>query len=85
MEKKEVEIGSPVAVRGVILIPVTKVSLNSWRRKGGISSFGIKQPVSIVAVSPSEKRAFRITGEEVPLDQLIKEVPAIKELIRQIV
>jgi hypothetical protein len=36
-------------------------------------------------VSPSEKRAFRITGEEVPLDQLIKEVPAIKELIRQIV
>lgn len=85
MEKKEVEIGSPVAVRGVTLIPVTKVSLNSWRRKGSISSFGIKQPVSIVVVSPSEKRAFRITGEEVPLDQLIKEVPAIKELIRQIV
>ena len=85
MEKKEVEIGSPVAVRRVILIPVTKVSLNSWRRKDSISSFGIKQPVSIVVVSPSEKRAFRITGEEVPLDQLIKEVPAIKELIRQIV
>ena len=85
MEKKEVEISSPVAVRGVILIPVTKVSLNSWHSKRGVSFFGIKQPVSIVVVSPSEKRAFRITGEEVPLDQLIKEVPAIKELIRQIV
>jgi len=82
MEKKEVGISSPVAVRGVILIPVTKVSLNSWCRKDSILSFGIKQPVSIVVVSPSEKRAFRITGEEVPLDQLIKEVPAIKELIR---
>ena len=81
MEKKEVEIGSPVAVRGVTLIPVTKVSLNSWRRKGSISSFGIKQPVSVVVVSPSEKRAFRITGEEVPLDRFIREAPDIKEIL----
>ena len=81
MEKKEVEIGNPVTIAGVTLIPVTKVSLNYWRSKDSISFFGIKQPFSVVVVSPSEKKAFRIRGEEVPLDQLIQEVPGIKELL----
>lgn len=81
MEKKEVGIGNPVAIAGVTLIPVTKVSLNYWRSNGGISFFGSKQPFSVIVVSPSEKRAFRITGEEVSLDQLIQEVPGIQELL----
>lgn len=81
MEKKKIEIGSPVAVRGVTLIPVIKVSLNSWHHKSGISFFGVKQLLSVAVVSPSEKKAFRVTGEEVPLEQLIQEVPDIKELL----
>lgn len=64
------------------MIPVTKVSLNCQRSSGSISLFGLKQPVSVVVASPSEKRAFRITGEEVPLDQLIQEVPAVKEVVQ---
>ena len=84
MEKKEVAIGSPVAVAGVTLIPVTKVSLNSWRGKRGVSFFGFKQPVTVIVVSPTEKRAFRATGEEVPLDQLIQEAPSIKEILAAI-
>ena len=81
MEKKEVEIGNPVTIAGVTLIPVIKVSLNYWRRNGDISFFGAKQPIGVVVVSPSAKRAFRITGEEVPLDQFIQEVPRIKEVL----
>ena len=81
MEKKEVEIGSPVTVAGVTLIPVIKVSLNYWRRNGSLSFFGVKQPIGMVVVSPSGKRAFRITGEEVPLDQFIQEAPRIKEVL----
>jgi len=84
MEKKEVEIGSPVTVAGVTLIPVIKVSLNYWRRNGSLSFFGVKQPIGVVVVSPSAKRAFRITGEEVPLDQFIQEVPGIKEVLEGI-
>jgi len=84
MEKKEVKIGNPVTVAGVTLIPVVKVSLNYWRGNGSVSFFGAKQPIGVVVVSPSAKRAFRITGEEVPLDQLIQEVPGIKEVLEGI-
>ena len=82
MEKKEVEIGNPVKVAGITLIPVIKVSLNYWRRNDSPSFFGAKQPIGLVVVSQSTKRAFRITGEEVPLGQFIQEVPGIKEALK---
>ena len=81
MEKEEVEIDKAVKVAGVTLIPVTKVSLNYWHSNSGISFFGVKQPVSVIVVSPSAKKAFRVTGEEVSLYQLIQEVPGIKEIL----
>jgi len=81
MEKKEIEIGSPLTVGGVTIIPMIKSSLNYWRYRASTSFFGIKQPVSVVVVSASEKKAFRITGEEVSLDQLIQEVPAVEKLV----
>ena len=84
MEKKEVEIGNPVTIAEVTLIPVIKSSLAYWRRKGSVSSFGTKQPVSIVVISSSGKKAFGINGEEVPLDQLKREVPDIKEVLDRI-
>lgn len=84
MEKTEVGIESPVVVAGITLIPVVEVSLNYWDGHGGISFFGTRRPVSVVVVSPSAKRAFRITGEEVSLDQLITEAPAIKEVLEGI-
>ncbi len=84
MEKQEIVIDNPVAVAGVTLIPIAKVSLNYLRGSSGISFFGTKQPVSVVVVSLLAKRAFRITGEEVSLDQLIQEVPRIKEILEGI-
>jgi hypothetical protein len=84
MERKEVEIGSPVTIAGITLVPVTGISLHSWRCKDGISFLGTKQPLSVVVISPSEKKAFRVSGEEVPLDELIQEVPGIKELLNAI-
>jgi len=84
MERKEVATDNPVTVAGVTLIPVTKVSLNCQRRGGSISLFGLKQPISIVVASQSAKRAFRITGEEVPLGQLVEEVPTLKEAVEGI-
>ena len=84
MEKEKITIEAPLAVAGVTLIPVAKVSLNSWHRKDRLSFFGIKQPVSMVVVSPQAKRAFRIDGEEISLDQLMKEVPGMKEILDSI-
>ena len=81
MEKEEVRVVNPVKVAGVTVIPVEMASLNYWRREGGISFFAVKRPVSVVVVTPLAKRAFRITGEEVHLDQLILEVPGMKEIL----
>ncbi len=82
MEKKEIEISSPLKVRGVTVISVIQSSLQCRRYGTGIAFLGTKQPVSVVIISPSGKKAFRITGEEVPLDQLIQEIPAVEKLIR---
>ncbi len=81
MEKKEVSAGTPVTVAGVTLIPVEEVSINGWHGKGGGSFFGIKRPVGLVVLAPPVKKAFRVNGEEVPLDQLIREVPGIKQIL----
>ena len=80
-KKKEVSIIDPMPVMGLTLIPVVESSLGYGHGKSGISFFGVKKPVSVVVVSPSEKRAFRVTGEEVSLEQLIQEVPGIKEIL----
>ncbi|MFC2042032.1 hypothetical protein ACFLTV_00880 [Chloroflexota bacterium] len=84
MEKKEVEIGSPITTGQVTLIPVVELSLNYWCSGGRFSCFGTKQPASIVVVSPSGKRAFSISGEEVPLGQFLKESPAMREVLQTI-
>ena len=79
MEKKQVVIDSPIAVAGLTIIPVVHVSLNYFLHNDGGSVLGVKQPVAIMVVSPTEKRAFRITGEEVSIDQLVQEATDIKE------
>ena len=84
MEKKEVVIENPVAVAGITLVPITELSVSYWPGKHGFSGFSTKQPVAIVVISPSTRKAFQITGEEISLDQLITEIPGIKELLEGI-
>ena len=81
MEKKDVTIGSPVTVAGVTIIPVSEVSINHWHGKRWVAFSGSAQPVSVVIVSPSAKRAFRITGEEITFDQLAQEAPDIRKVL----
>ena len=82
MEKKTIAIGNPVSVRGLTLIPVIQVSLNSWRGRRGASYFGIKQPMAVVIASPAVNKAFRITGEEFSIDQLRQEVPELTDMLQ---
>ena len=78
MEKKEVIIENPVIVGGVTLIPVAQVSLSYEHSNSGISVTCVNQPIAVVVLSMSARKAFRITGEEVSIDQLIQEIPDIK-------
>lgn len=81
MEKEVVRIETPFTVAGVTLVPIVKTRLDCWRSQSRLSFFSIKQPVGIVVISPQVERGFRISGEEVSLDQLKKEVPDIKEVL----
>jgi hypothetical protein len=83
MEKKRVISGSPVAIAGITLVLVTKLSLSCRPKGNSIFFFGLKEPVSFVVLSPSTKKAFEITGKEIPLDQLIQEVPALAGMLER--
>ncbi len=84
MEKKEVTIINPVTVAGVTIIPVSKVTINHWHSRQGIAFYGSAEPESIIIVTPSAKRAFHITGEEITFDQLAQEIPDIRETLEEI-
>ena len=78
MEKEELVVGSPVITAGITIVPIEKVSSNYRQGEGKLLFFGVRQPVSVVVVSASARRAFRITGEEVSIAQLEQEVPDVK-------
>ena len=81
MEKKEIVVENPVAVGGLTIIPVVQVLRSFWQTEKGTSFFGIKRPVAVVVISPSARKAFRMTGEEVSVDQLVEEFPVIKGVL----
>jgi len=85
MEKtKIIDVGTPVKVAGVTIIPVSQISRDCWHPKKGIAFFGNKKPVSVVVITPEYKKAFRITGEEIDLAQLAGEIPEIAEVLGNI-
>jgi len=84
MEKKRVTISSPVAIAGITLILVTRLSLSCQPSGNNIFFSGVKQPVGIVVASPSTKKAFNITGKEIPLNQLIQEAPGLAGILEEV-
>jgi uncharacterized spore protein YtfJ len=81
MKKKRVIIGSPIAIAGITLILVTKLSFSCQPNGSSIFFFGLKEPVSLVVSSPSTKKAFEINGREIPLNQLIQEIPHLASML----
>ena len=76
MEKK-VTVEKPIVIGDVTLIAVARSSLKYKSTGKGIWLFGMKLPIALVVISDFSKRAFRTTGEEVSIDQLIEENPEI--------
>jgi len=81
MEIKKVGIGRPVVIGSVRLVPIVQTTIGHWQRDGMVSFWGIKRPVSLLAISPSTRVAFAITGEQVPVERLTEEAPDIKTVI----
>jgi len=83
MEKSLVSLDKPISLRGLTIIPVVKMS-SSYSFATGIAGICIRQPIAVVIVSPSQKKAFRTTGEEISLKQLAFEFPTLTEPLENI-
>ena len=75
--EKIVTVEGPFVIGDATLIAVVKSLLTSKSNDKGIWLFGIKSPIALVFISDSSKRAFRTTGEEVSVEQLLEENPGI--------
>jgi hypothetical protein len=80
MEKSITGIDKPVYAKGFTIIPVWKIH-SHYSTAAGIAITSIKQATAVVIISPLTKKAFKISGEEIPLGQLLQEVPDIKEAL----
>ena len=83
MEKKEVAIDDPIVLDGLTIIPVVSLSLNCWHLDNFTTVCGIKNLVAFLTVSPAERKAYGASGEEVSTDQLIEELPGLKEILER--
>jgi hypothetical protein len=45
---------------------------------------GYKHPVAIIAITGGQKKVFRISGEEIAIDELSKEFPSVKKAIESV-
>ncbi|MBI2869329.1 MAG: hypothetical protein HYX96_05845 [Chloroflexi bacterium] len=77
MESEERLIEPPVRLPGLVIIPVARV----LRRRGRRFVLGVKQPVGLVLITGEGRRAFRVSGEEVAVADLVAETPALAEAL----
>ena len=78
MEKSVVSLDKPISIRGLTIVPVVKLSTH-YSFAAGIAVMSTRQAVAAVIISPSQKKAFRTTGEEISLEQLVAEFPTLRE------
>lgn len=73
----------PMAIAGITLVLVVKLSMNCQLAGGNIFFSGLKQPVSLVVTSPSVKKAFDVNGEEVPVSTLVHQTPGLRSVLEK--
>jgi uncharacterized spore protein YtfJ len=84
METKKLEVGDRITLGDTCIIPVTEFILSYGTGAKHLAAFGLKRPVAVLVVTSSGPRAFRISGQAVPLEELIKELPEIRETLAAI-
>ena len=77
--EKEIFIDSCLNIAGLTLITISETSLN-YRRLNSLFYFtGSKRPVITIVITPTDKKAFSISGEEIALPLLIEEFPELEK------
>jgi len=81
METKKTKIEGAISEGAFTFLPVSKTICRGEQIGQTAFIFAAKIPVAIVVLSPTWKKAFRISGEEISLDTLAAEVPDLWEAI----
>ena len=81
LEIEEIRVGQHITVGEITLLPIIRTSVTCRSVNSGIVCLGSKNLVGIVVVSPKEKRAINVNGEEVPVHQYMEQVPELKGLL----
>jgi len=81
METERITIDSPVSVTGLNIIPVVRTKVRHWQQGHQVATVYSKQPLYVIIAAPDSTRAFRGSGEEVPLHQPLGEVPGLMAVL----
>ena len=74
-------ISGPIAIAGISLILVVKLSVNCQPMGSGMFFSGTKQPINLVINSEFGRKAFDIRGAEVQVSTLVEQAPDLAVLL----
>lgn len=81
MEEKEVIIEGPLKLGDVTLITVAEMLLSCKSSSSGAVFSATKKPLCIVMIFGSEKRAFDMDGQDIPIDRVIAFAPTLETIL----
>ena len=81
MKIEDVKAGQPIKVGEITLVPIETTFLSCVGMEGGAVVRGSKGLAGIVVVSGKNRYAIDLTGEEVPMDRYLKQVPELARLL----
>ena len=81
MRIEEVKAGQPIRVGEITLVPIECTFVSGVGMEGGAVVQGSKGLAGIVVVSGKNRYVIDLTGEEVPMDRYLKQVPELARLL----
>ena len=81
MKIEEVKAGQPIRVGEITLVPIERTFVSCVGMEGGVAVRGSKGLAGIVVISGKNRYAMDLTGEEVPMNRYIKQVPELERLL----
>jgi hypothetical protein len=80
MEKEEIVAEEPVTIAEYTIVPIIRKSLHCHKNKEGNIFIGTKHPLAVL-VTVGSKKMLHIIEDDVSMEQLIKELPELKNLL----
>ena len=84
MKFEELKAGQPIRVGEITLVPIERTFASCVGMGGGAVVRGSKGLEGIVVVTGKNRNAIDLTGDEVPVDRFLKQVPELARLLERL-